>query len=119
MFGIVALCCLYLGIKNVKSAFSLAPFSRWQFINWALFLTGVLMLLLIIPCLMQANKDLKKAQKEKDDKEKAETRKTVLPPPTKKTTIDFTKFYTSKPPISVNNTGKGGTFYAKKQIQKS
>ena len=49
MFGIVALCCLYLGIKNVKNAFSLAPFSRWQFINWALFLTGVLMLLLIIP----------------------------------------------------------------------
>lgn len=74
MFGIVALCCLYLGIKNVKSAFSLAPFSRWRFINWALFLTGVLMLLLIIPCLMQANKDLKKAQKEKDDKEKAERR---------------------------------------------
>ena len=72
MFGIVALCCLYLGIKNVKSAFSLAPFSRWQFINWAPFLTGVLMLLLIIPCLMQADKDLKKAQKEKDDKEKAE-----------------------------------------------
>ena len=32
------------------------------------------MLLLIIPCLMQANKDLKKAQKEKDDKEKAERR---------------------------------------------
>ena len=74
MFGIVALCCLYLGIKNVKSAFSLAPFSRWRFINWALFLTGVLMLLLIIPCLMQANKDLKKVQKEKDDKEKAERR---------------------------------------------
>ena len=47
------------------------------------------------------------------------TRKTALPPPTKKTMIDFTKFYTSKPPISVNNTGKGGTFYAKKQIQKS
>lgn len=74
MFGIVALCCLYLGIKNVKSAFSLAPFSRWQFINWALFLTGVLMLLLIIPCLMQADKDLKKAKKEKDDKEKDERR---------------------------------------------
>ena len=30
MFGIVALCCLYLGIINVICAFSLAPFSHYK-----------------------------------------------------------------------------------------
>lgn len=62
MFALVALACLYLGTGNIRKAFA-APFQAWQFINWALFITGIILLLLALACIWQANKDFQAARK--------------------------------------------------------
>ncbi len=75
MFALVALLCLYLGGNNIRKAFVMSPFGRWQFINWALFVTGILMLIVGVLCIWQAMKDYKTAEKEAMEKEKAEKEK--------------------------------------------
>lgn len=69
MFTIVALMALYLGVRNIKNAFALAPFGQWQFINWSLFVVGILMVLAGIACAWQANKDYKAKEAEKQQKD--------------------------------------------------
>ncbi len=78
MFALVALLCLYMGGNNIKKAFMLAPFGQWAFINWALFVTGVLMLAAVIPCIMQANKELKEKSAAIEKQKEAEKKKRQL-----------------------------------------
>ena len=66
---------LYLGARNIKNAFILAPFGQWQFINWSLFLVGLLMVLAGIACVWQASKDYKAKEAEKAEKERLEKEK--------------------------------------------
>ena len=75
MFALVALMALYLGARNIKNAFILAPFGQWQFINWSLFLVGLLMVLAGIACVWQASKDYKVKEAEKAEKERLEKEK--------------------------------------------
>ena len=75
MFALVALMELYLGARNIKNAFILAPFGQWQFINWSLFLVGLLMVLSGIACVWQASKDYKAKEAEKAEKERLEKEK--------------------------------------------
>ena len=75
MFALVALMALYLGARNIKNAFILAPFGQWQFINWSLFLVGLLMVLAGIACVWQASKDYKTKEAEKAEKERLEKEK--------------------------------------------
>lgn len=75
MFALVALMALYLGARNIKNAFILAPFGQWQFINWSLFLVGLLMVLAGIACVWQASKDYKAKEAEKAEKERLEKEK--------------------------------------------
>ncbi|MBQ8604066.1 MAG: hypothetical protein IJ410_04400 [Oscillospiraceae bacterium] len=75
MFALVALLCLYAGGNNIKKAFALAPFSRWEFINWALFGIGVLLLIVGVLCILQANKDLKERAAEAEKQQEAEKKK--------------------------------------------
>lgn len=75
MFALVALMALYRGVRNIKNAFALAPFGQWQFINWSLFVVGILMVLAGIACVWQANKDYQAKQAEREEKEKLESEK--------------------------------------------
>ena len=75
MFALVALMALYLGARNIKNAFILAPFGQWQFINWSLFLVGLLMVLAGIACVWQASKDYKVKEAEREEKERLEKEK--------------------------------------------
>ena len=75
MFALVALMALYLGVRNIKNAFILAPFGQWQFINWSLFVVGLLMVLAGIACVWQASKDYKAKEAEKAEKERLEKEK--------------------------------------------
>ena len=75
MFALVALMCLYLGGNNIRKAFIIAPFSQWEVINWMLFLMGIVLLLVGLRCIWQANKDYKEAQALKEEKRKAEKEK--------------------------------------------
>ena len=75
MFALVALMALYLGARNIKNAFILAPFGQWQFINWSLFLVGLLMVLAGIACVWQASKYYKEKEAEKAEKERLEKEK--------------------------------------------
>ena len=75
MFALVALLCLYAGINNIKKAFILAPFGQWVFINWALFVTGIAMLAVVIPCIMQATKELKEKRAQLEQKQAEEKKK--------------------------------------------
>ena len=75
MFTIVALMALYLGARNIRNAFVLAPFGQWQFINWSLFVVGILMVLAGIACVWQANRDYQAKQAEMAEKEKEEKEK--------------------------------------------
>ncbi len=75
MFALVALLCLYRGGNNIRKAFTLAPFGRWELINWALAVTGILMLIVGVLCILQAMKDLKAKEAEIIEKEKAEKEK--------------------------------------------
>ena len=75
MFALVALMALYLGGRNIKNAFVLAPFGQWQFINWSLFIVGILMVLAGIACIWQANKDYKAKEAEMAEKERIEKEK--------------------------------------------
>ena len=75
MFALVALMALYLGARNIKNAFILAPFGQWQFINWSLFLVGLLMVLAGIACVWQASKYYKAKEAEKAEKERLEKEK--------------------------------------------
>ena len=72
MFALVALMALYLGVRNIKNAFVIAPFGQWQFINWSLIVVGILMVLAGIACVWQASKDYKAKQAEAEEKEKQE-----------------------------------------------
>ncbi len=74
MFSLVALMCLYIGVSNIRKAFS-APFSRWSAINWALAGTGVILLLLAAACIWQASKDYKQAKEKEAEKEREEKEK--------------------------------------------
>ncbi len=74
MFALVALLCLYLGINNVRNAFRLASANGWQRISVLLIITGVILLALVIPCVIQATKDLREAKKIKEDLEAKEAR---------------------------------------------
>ena len=69
MFALVALMALYLGARNIKNAFIIAPFGQWQFINWSLFVVGILMVLAGIACVWQASRDYKAKEAEKQQKE--------------------------------------------------
>ena len=75
MFALVALMALYLGGRNIKNAFILAPFGQWQFINWSLFIVGILMVLAGIACVWQASRDYKAKEEEKQQKELEEKQK--------------------------------------------
>ena len=75
MFALVALMALYLGARNIKNAFILAPFGQWQFINWSLFVVGVLMVLAGIACVWQASRDYKNKENERAEKERLEKEK--------------------------------------------
>ncbi len=75
MFALVALMALYLGARNIKNAFILAPFGQWQFINWSLFVVGVLMVAAGIACVWQASRDYKAKETEKEEKERLEKEK--------------------------------------------
>ena len=75
MFALVALMALYLGGRNIKNAFVLAPFGQWQFINWSLFIVGILMVLVGIACIWQAGKDYKTKEAEMAEKERIEKEK--------------------------------------------
>ena len=75
MFALVALMALYLGARNIKNAFILAPFGQWQFINWSLFVVGVLMVLAGIACVWQASRDFKNKEAERAEKERLEKEK--------------------------------------------
>lgn len=75
MFALVALLCLYMGGNNIRKAFMLAPFSQWAFINWALFVTGVLLLAVAVPCIRQASKELKEKNEEIEKQKEAERQK--------------------------------------------
>ena len=75
MFALVALMALYLGVRNIKNAFALAPFGQWQFINWSLFAVGILMVVAGIACVWQANKDYQVKQAEQKEKDKLEVEK--------------------------------------------
>ncbi len=75
MFALVALLCLYMGGNNIKKAFMLAPFGQWVFINWALFITGVLLLAAVIPCIRQASKELKEKTADIEKQKEAEKQK--------------------------------------------
>jgi len=75
MFALVALLCLYMGGNNIKKAFMLAPFGQWAFINWALFITGVLLLAAVIPCIKQANKELKEKSADIEKQKESEKQK--------------------------------------------
>ena len=78
MFGLVALLCLYLGINNVKNAFRLASENGWQRISTLLIVTGIALLCLVIPCVIQATKDLKAAKEIVDNVDKEEEKKKKL-----------------------------------------
>ena len=75
MFALVALMALYLGGRNIKNAFVLAPFGQWQFINWSLFIVGILMVLAGIACIWQASKDYRAKEAEMAEKERIEKEK--------------------------------------------
>ena len=75
MFALVALMALYLGGRNIKNAFVLAPFGQWQFINWSLFIVGILMVLAGIACIWQAGKDYKVKEAEMAETERIEKEK--------------------------------------------
>ena len=75
MFALVALMALYLGGRNIKNAFVLAPFAQWQFINWSLFIVGILMVLAGIACIWQASKDYRAKEAEMAEKERIEKEK--------------------------------------------
>ena len=75
MFALVALMALYLGGRNIKNAFVLAPFGQWQFINWSLFIVGILMVLAGIACIWQASKDYKAKEAEMAENERIEKEK--------------------------------------------
>lgn len=77
MFALVALMALYRGVRNIKNAFALAPFGQWQFINWSLFIVGILMVIAGCFCVWQANLDYKAKQAEMEEKEKLEKEKRV------------------------------------------
>jgi hypothetical protein len=66
---------LYLGGRNIKNAFVLAPFGQWQFINWSLFIVGILMVLTGIACIWQAGKDYKAKEAEMAENERIEKEK--------------------------------------------
>lgn len=78
MFALVALMCLYLGINNIRNAFRLAAEGGWRKISVMLLVTGVLLLALAIPCVLQANKDLKDAKKRAEEAMRAEEEKKRL-----------------------------------------
>ena len=75
MFALVALMALYLGVRNIKNAFAIAPIGQWQFINWSLFLVGLLMVLAGIACVWQASRDYKAKEAEREEKERLEKEK--------------------------------------------
>ena len=75
MFALVALMALYLGGRNIKNAFVLAPFGQWQFINWSLFIVGILMVLAGIACIWLAGKDYRAKEAEMAEKERIEKEK--------------------------------------------
>ena len=75
MFALVALMALYLGARNIKNAFIIAPFGQWQFINWSLFVVGILMVLAGIACVWQASRDYKAKEAEKQQKDLEEKQK--------------------------------------------
>lgn len=75
MFSLVALMCFYLGTSNIRKAFALADFADWGFINWSLFVIGVVLIPVGVFCVLQAMKDLKEKQAEKAESEKAEKAK--------------------------------------------
>lgn len=75
MFALVALMALYLGVRNIKNAFIIAPFGQWHLISWSLFVVGVLMVLAGIACVWQASKDYKAKEEEKRQKELEEKQK--------------------------------------------
>jgi uncharacterized membrane protein YqjE len=75
MFALVALMALYLGGRNIKNAFVLAPFGQWEFINWSLFIVGILMVLAGIACIWQAGKDYNAKEAELAEKERIEKEK--------------------------------------------
>ena len=75
MFALVALMALYLGARNIKNAFILAPFGQWQVINWSLFVVGILMVAAGIACVWQASRDYKAKEAEKEEKERLEKEK--------------------------------------------
>ncbi|MBQ3588799.1 MAG: hypothetical protein II977_09545 [Oscillospiraceae bacterium] len=70
MFSLVALMCFYLGGNNIRKAFMLAPFGQWKFINWALLLTGILLIPAGILCMKQAMKDFRENKEKKAELEK-------------------------------------------------
>lgn len=74
MFSLVALMCLYIGVSNIRKAFA-RPVGRWRAINYALAVTGVLLLLLGAACVWQANKDYKQAKEQARQKERREKEK--------------------------------------------
>lgn len=76
MFALVAFRCLWLGTSNIGKAFRV-PFSQWENINWALMITGVLLLAVAVRCIWQANKDYKEAKilKEKQQRQEEEKRR--------------------------------------------
>ena len=75
MFALVAIMALYLGVRNIKNAFALAPFGQWRFINWSLFVVGILMVLAGIACVWQASRDYKAKEAERAEKERLEKEK--------------------------------------------
>ena len=75
MFALVALMALYLGVRNIKNAFALAPIGQWQFINWSLFVVGLFMVAAGVACVWQASRDYKAKEAEKAEKERLEKEK--------------------------------------------
>ena len=75
MFTLVALMALYLGVRNIKNAFALAPIGQWQFINWSLFVVGLFMVAAGVACVWQASRDYKAKEAEKAEKERLEKEK--------------------------------------------
>ncbi|MEG2928986.1 MAG: hypothetical protein RR846_05480 [Oscillospiraceae bacterium] len=66
MFALVALMCLYLGIKNLYCAF-VVPFKIWGLIHWLLLVTGAALLIVAFFCVRQATKDLKLRRQKSDE----------------------------------------------------
>lgn len=75
MFALVALLAFYIGVRNIRKSFFLSPFTQWNFLNWTLFIMGIILIIIGIACTLRAVKDYKTSQTEKEEKEKLEKQK--------------------------------------------